>query len=174
MSDTDIRLSRIFAEAADIVREKNSRYQDSWRAQGWLGNLSRILEKAGRLRAMLWVPVSPLLNGEREHPRETAIDMINTLAFMVINMDDGIERGHEERKDVQGQQFGMQDNPSAFLNMGGSGHVPANVVEQTMVQPHVGHLQAPGSETGFASEDDVKPTGKPSPRKRPIKDAPQA
>lgn len=96
MSDTEYRVQEIQRHALALVREKNARYQDSWRQQGWRGNLSRILEKGARLRAMLWQPGTPLLNGEKEHPRETALDMINTLTFMVINMDDGREWGHEK------------------------------------------------------------------------------
>lgn len=95
MSNSQARVEAIFAEAAELFASKNAAYGDSWRHNGWRGNLSRIMEKAGRLRNMLWRDGNVLLNGGKEHPRETALDMINTLAFMVVNMDDGVEWGHE-------------------------------------------------------------------------------
>lgn len=95
MSNSQARVEAIFAEAAELFQSKNAAYGDSWRHNGWRGNLSRIMEKAGRLRNMLWRDGNVLLNGGKEHPRETALDMINTLAFMIANMDDGVEWGHE-------------------------------------------------------------------------------
>lgn len=95
MSNSQARVEEVFAEAARLFETKNLTYQDSWRTQGWRGNLSRVLEKAGRLRAMLWRGGNVLLNGSKEHPRETLLDIINTAAFLIINMDDGVEWGHE-------------------------------------------------------------------------------
>lgn len=95
MSNSQARIEAIFTEAATLFKSKNAAYGDSWRHNGWRGNLSRIMEKTGRLRNMLWRDGNVLLNGGKEHPRETALDMINTLAFMIANMDDGVEYGHE-------------------------------------------------------------------------------
>jgi hypothetical protein len=99
-ADTNIRVAKVFDEAMAIVREKNPRYGSSWRHQGWRGNLSRILEKAGRLRSMLWRRDPELLSASKEHPRETMLDMMNTLAFAIVNMDDGLEYGHEQPYDA--------------------------------------------------------------------------
>lgn len=95
MSNSQVRVEEVFAEAARLFGAKNLHYKDAWREQGWRGNLSRILEKAKRLRAMLWRGGNVLLNGSNEHPRETLLDIINTAAFCIINMEDGIEWGHE-------------------------------------------------------------------------------
>lgn len=94
MMNSQARVEEVFAEAARLFELKNRSYGDSWREQGWRGNVSRILEKAKRVRNMVWRD-RVLLNGSSEHPRETMLDMINTLAFAIINMDDGVEWGHE-------------------------------------------------------------------------------
>jgi hypothetical protein len=191
VSDTDIRLQRIFDEAAALCREKNATYQDSWRTQGWRGNLSRILEKSGRLRAMLWHGGNTLLSGEKEHPRETSLDMINTLAFMIANIDDGKEWGHEQDtlygevhaepepgwqpRSSHNHPFGVECNQGCPTHSGewpATGYqLPQNrpgalmdqetAVEQTM------HI--PVTDVGTPGEESPSPV----PRKRKIKDAPQ-
>lgn len=92
MSNSQARVEEVFAEAARLFASKNASYQDSWRDQGWRGNVARVMEKAKRIRSLLWRP-SVLLNGSKEHPRETLMDVINTCAFAIINMDDGVEWG---------------------------------------------------------------------------------
>lgn len=95
MSDTITRMQAVFGEALSLAQRKNADYGDAWKDQGWRGNLSRVFEKDKRLRTILW-------NGDkvdihvREGVRETAIDMMNTLAFFVMNHDAGVEWGHEQ------------------------------------------------------------------------------
>jgi hypothetical protein len=160
VNNSQARVEEIFAEAARLFETKNLTYQDSWRTQGWRGNLSRILEKAGRLRAMLWRGGNVLLNGSKEHPRETLLDIINTSAFLIINMDDGVEWGHEpQAKEIY---------PSSVVQ------TPADVVpneltsytntlvpysEETRTDlPIVGEVPTPGEDAGEER--------RPSPRKR--------
>lgn len=83
----------VFDEALSLFERKNADYGDSWREQGWRGNLSRTLEKAGRMRKV-WRQ-APFAVPE-ETLRETALDTINTLAFLIVNLDNGIEFGGEE------------------------------------------------------------------------------
>lgn len=92
MNNSHARHAAVLREAAELFDMKNASYQDSWREQGWRGNVSRILEKAKRIRALLWRQ-SVLLNGSKEHPRETLLDVINTCVFAIINMDDNVEWG---------------------------------------------------------------------------------
>jgi hypothetical protein len=92
VSNSQARHAAILREAADVFAMKNASYQDSWRDQGWRGNVSRVLEKAKRIRSLLWRQ-SVLLNGSKEHPRETLLDIVNTCVFAIINMDDGVEWG---------------------------------------------------------------------------------
>ena len=94
MSDTIDRMHHVFSEALQLASNKNADYGDAWKLQGWRGNLSRIFEKDQRLRTLLWrgEAVPPHV---RENVRETAIDMMNTLAFFVMNHDAGVEWGHE-------------------------------------------------------------------------------
>lgn len=106
--DSKYAVRAVLDEALNLFELKNQDYGDSWREQGWRGNLSRILEKAGRLRKV-WRKGSYVVPDEGL--RETALDMINTLAFLVINHDTGREWGHEETlpvismTDEQAQQF---------------------------------------------------------------------
>jgi hypothetical protein len=191
-TDTNIRLGRVFDEASAIVRDKNPRYGSSWRGQGWRGNLSRILEKSGRLRTMLWRRDPELLSASKEHPRETMLDMINTLAFAIINLDDGLEYGHEEAHSrgrdyahpelVQPSPDRMQDDGTGFYARGAETW-PGN--EDTLT-----NLGIPGEEGQPLDPNtmDVETTPPPpspqprakvtdrgsGPRKRPVKDAPQA
>src|SRR6187549_2674690 len=95
MSDTEYRVSGVHERALAIIRAKNDNYGSSWRHQGWRGNLSRILEKGDRMRAMLWRADPPLMNGQAETPIETLLDIMNTCAFMIVNIEDGVEYGHE-------------------------------------------------------------------------------
>lgn len=165
MSDTTERMSRVLDEAVRMVSEKNVTYQDAWREHGWRGSLGKVLTKSARLRNMLWRSNNGLMNGERETPRETALDMINHLVFMVMNMDEGREWGHELNPihtpmNVDNQDWNLGADPA--------GWTPENnrLMEgatQTEISPHVGN---------------ASPTPTPQPRRgsgpRKIKDAPQA
>lgn len=94
MSNTLDQMKRVYEEALGLAATKNTDYGDAWRDQGWRGNLSRVFEKAKRLRTILWRSnVQP--TAVQEGVRETAIDMINTLAFFIINLDAGVEWGDE-------------------------------------------------------------------------------
>jgi hypothetical protein len=191
-TDTNMRVARIFDEAAALVREKNPRYGSSWRHQGWRGNLSRILEKAGRLRSMLWRRDPELLNASNEHPRQTMLDMMNTLAFAIINMDDGLEYGHEQEPPRQAaapaqpiaSANGWVTDGSGNMTPAGTWPMPPELEGSNEVTAT--NLPTPGEEHaeghGFRSEPD-KPSPQPrvavqdkgsGPRKRPIKNAPQA
>jgi hypothetical protein len=92
VSNSKARHAAILQEAAELFEMKNSSYKDSWRDQGWRGNISRLLEKSKRVRSLLWRP-SVLMNGSKEHPRETLLDIINTCVFAIINIDDSVEYG---------------------------------------------------------------------------------
>lgn len=170
MSDSQARVEEVFAEAARLFSAKNLHYKDSWREQGWRGNLSRILEKAKRLRSMLWRGGNVLLNGSNEHPRETLLDIINTAAFCIINMDDRLEWGHETAPDypewVRGPGFpetsGTVDFPNeitSYANTLGDTWVPAEkVAEQTRTDlPFVGDVPTPGEENPFEERPKLSP-----------------
>lgn len=192
MSDSQMRVEAVFAEAARLFESKNAHYGDAWRDQGWRGNLSRILEKSKRLRNMLWRGGNTLLNGGKEHPRETALDMINTLAFMIVNMDDGVEWGHEPRphgtvdyphemtRTDWARHMDEPPHDPAIAQADASQDVPYNPFlndhEATQVTPAVGTVPTPGEEP-----PEQKPTphkrqrGQGSgPRPRPVVDRPQA
>lgn len=174
MSNSQARVEEVFAEAARLFASKNAHYGDSWREQGWRGNLSRILEKSKRLRQMLWRGGNVLLNGSSEHPRETALDMINTLAFMIVNMDDNIEWGNEPgarviEAPVRAEAPGSYEEAlrkQAYDELPPNGMVVGydSNLQEISVHPENANevtrtdIPIPGEDT---------PVAKPSPRKRP-------
>lgn len=156
MNNSQARVEEIFAEAARLFEAKNATYQDAWREQGWRGNLSRILEKTKRLRAMLWRGGNVLLNGSNEHPRETLLDILNTCTFAIINMDDGIEWGHETKESYSSAAQTPVDFPNELASYT-STLVPYDEKTRTDL-PIVGEVPTPG--------EDVSEERRPSPRKR--------
>lgn len=201
MSDTHLRATRVLDEAMRVMSEKNSSYQDAWQEQGWRGNLARIMSKVSRLRNMLWRNNVSLLNGDKEHPRETLLDVINCCVFAILNLDDEREWGHEPDLPKQvSQQFdheyaGMQHNsyPEPFPQRApwqAPGMHPEAPPAATGGQHHIaqptGHMGEPlatqvSSAQGVIEEIEEppeNPTPSPSPRTprggRKIKDAPQA
>jgi hypothetical protein len=85
----------VYAKAIRVFDQKNADYGDAWRRNGWRGNLSRVFEKNERVRNLLWCsdPRTPAVGDETAV--ETLRDMLNTLAFAIINLEDGVEWGGE-------------------------------------------------------------------------------
>lgn len=93
--DSYTEVQRIFSEALDLFSRKNADYGDAWRRNGWRGNLSRIFEKADRVRHLVWRadPRVPAVGDEAAV--ETLLDMLNTITFAIINLREEVEYGHE-------------------------------------------------------------------------------
>lgn len=85
----------VFAEALKIFDAKNADYGDAWRKHGWRGNLPRLFEKAERVKELLWRdnPRTPEVGDETAV--DTLVDMLNSLAFTIINLREGVQYGHE-------------------------------------------------------------------------------
>lgn len=85
----------VMAEALEIFDQKNQDYGDAWRKNGWRGNLPRIFEKADRVKELLWRadPRTPAVNDESAV--NTLLDMVNSLAFTIINLREEVEYGNE-------------------------------------------------------------------------------
>lgn len=66
-----------------LVLRKNQSYGDAWRAQGWMGNLSRIMSKGHRLRNMLWQSFEE--ESADEAVEDTAQDLAVLSFFFVMN-----------------------------------------------------------------------------------------
>lgn len=84
-----------FARAIELFDRKNADYGDAWRANGWRGNLSRVFEKNQRVRNLLWRtdPRTPAVGDEAAV--ETLRDMLNSIVFAIINLQEEVEYGHE-------------------------------------------------------------------------------
>lgn len=85
----------VFSEALQTFDQKNLDYGDAWRRSGWRGNLPRIFEKVDRVRELLWRPDprTPAVNDESAV--NTLVDLMNSIAFTVINLREEVEYGHE-------------------------------------------------------------------------------
>lgn len=86
--------AEILASALATLHAKNGAYGDAWRAQGWRGNLARIMSKTSRLRTMLW-RTTPARDSVGEPVVDTLQDLINLCVFMTLNRKDENEWGHD-------------------------------------------------------------------------------
>lgn len=84
-----------FARAIETFDKKNADYGDAWKANGWRGNLSRVFEKNQRVRNLLWRsdPRTPAVGDEQAV--DTLRDMLNTIVFAIMNLQEEVEYGHE-------------------------------------------------------------------------------
>jgi hypothetical protein len=180
MSDTHERATRVLDDAMRLLSQKNSTYQDAWKEQGWRGNLARIMSKVARLRNMLWRSQVTLMNGDKEHPRDTLLDVINCCVFAILNIDDGREWGHEQNLPEYAE---IPYDPTAWAH-GPGGEIlhphpeqpPAMTGQHHVVIPDV--QPQPMNESG-ATQVAIAEPSHPSPqprgnRKRAVKDVPQA
>lgn len=75
----------VFEDALNLIARKSVGYGDAWKEQGWMGNLARVMSKTRRLRNMLWRNVSENIPVDDESVEDNAMDLINLLAFLMIN-----------------------------------------------------------------------------------------
>jgi len=172
-SQSKYAMRQIFDEALSLFEQKNTDYGDAWREQGWRGNLSRILEKARRLKTVLWHGGPIGFAVAEEGARQTALDMINTLAFFIINHDERREWGHEPAIVLNPDAPPWVTAPDAVE--------PKNTSRPTItVRYHNGEPvdtnYIPATPEEFFAEiegesENLKPS--PAPRRR-VKDQPQA
>jgi len=73
---------------------KDRAYGAAWRAQGWMGNLARIMSKTARLKEMLWRG-DRIMEAGGESVRDTLQDLINLAVFMTLNLGQENEWGYE-------------------------------------------------------------------------------
>jgi hypothetical protein len=90
-SDTSFGLMNLFIQCVNLQKKKGSTYGEAWRGQGYMGNVARVLSKASRLKNMLWRDME--IASSEESVTDTAQDMINLLAFFLINKIEGNKWG---------------------------------------------------------------------------------
>lgn len=147
----------VFAEALQTFDVKNADYGDAWRKSGWRGNLPRIFEKVERVRELLWRPDprTPAVNDESAV--NTLVDLMNSIAFAVVNLREEVEYGSEVPRSER-----TAWNPSVDSIMSREAPttvVPNHLLSETFSPAHVTPLDEPE---------------KISVAKRPIVDNPQA
>jgi hypothetical protein len=184
MSDTRQDLWDIFTEAVQTFDKKNADYGDAWRRNGWRGNLSRIFEKADRVRNLAWRPDPRVPAVGDESVVETLRDMLNTIAFAIMNLEEEVEYGHEvprtkrfsemEKAYTPGAASQFYDEVSAELSHGHDEPVttritvdPNVVREQDLSMMNVG----PDEQGAAEKKHDAVPR---RPRTKAVADNPQA
>lgn len=91
-------LQKIFSEAVDLARVKDAGYGQAWRAQGYIGNIGRVLSKSERLRNLAWKDSEEGMADP--HPAEMAAieeelrDIVNIAAFALVNLRSGNRWGN--------------------------------------------------------------------------------
>lgn len=113
--DSRYALRRVFDEASDLFARKNADYKDAWKHRGWMGNLGRIGEKAQRLHSTLWHEGPIGFSIAEETARETALDMINTLAFFIMNWDAARRWGSEVAESPSSTALPTNDSGAAMV-----------------------------------------------------------
>lgn len=74
-----------------IIAQKEMAYGSAWKAQGWVGNLARVLSKTSRLRNMLWREEE--LMDSKERVSDTLHDLTALAMFMAINIKENNKWG---------------------------------------------------------------------------------
>jgi hypothetical protein len=88
-------LRNVMGDAMRLAEVKSESYGDAWKAQGYMGNLARIMSKNARLRNLLWCdadgdgPPIPEHELDAEAVRDTLLDLINLSGFMLLNWEAG-------------------------------------------------------------------------------------
>lgn len=86
------------AQVRELIIKKSEGYGNAWQAQGYMGNLGRVLSKVSRLKSLLWKDTGPdfsvaLDGSDRDPQAESVIDTLRDLgavaAFAVANLDEG-------------------------------------------------------------------------------------
>lgn len=80
-----------FNECVLLMDNKSVAYGNAWRAQGYMGNLARVMSKTERLRNMLWNDDNGFVGteAETESVGDTLRDLCNLATFMWLNYRDG-------------------------------------------------------------------------------------
>lgn len=112
-SDSRQQVWDVFAKAMETFDQKNADYGDAWRRNGWRGNLSRVFEKADRVRNLAWRPDPRVPAVGDEQVLETLQDMLNTTAFAIINLIEEVEYGHEVPRSQRVAVAGLDYVPGA-------------------------------------------------------------
>lgn len=83
---TVIRMTEVFERCLNLQIRKGRLYGQTWREQGYMGNVARVLGKVSRLRNMVWRDIH--LTDAEETAEDTLGDLINLSAFALINMEE--------------------------------------------------------------------------------------
>jgi hypothetical protein len=86
-------LAHMWNEQLQLFITKNMMYRDSWREQGWRGNVARILSKVSRIKAMLWGSVTWQSFDGDEPVEDTLRDLSLLCMFAIINRSHDNEWG---------------------------------------------------------------------------------
>jgi hypothetical protein len=89
----------VLLEAAEIFSDRNAKYKDNWRRQGWRGPLYDLRRKVERVWDHLWdAEPTPLREGIdpvslATHDVDDALDIVNYAAILVRAVREGDRDG---------------------------------------------------------------------------------
>ena len=95
MEEAPKGFDEVLAEVRALVLRKQLAYRHAWRAQGWRGNVGRVLSKASGLRALLWSKGNPPVDNV-EPAEDTLLDTIALCVFALINLRARNEWGYDD------------------------------------------------------------------------------
>lgn len=73
--------------ALNVMRQRYPKYGDSWKRNGWKGNVADMLRKAERVRKYMWENDNFVYTGDYEEDElSDLIDMMNYAAFAIRNV----------------------------------------------------------------------------------------
>lgn len=79
-----------FNECVDLMMKKDALYGGAWKAQGYMGNVARVLSKVERLKNLLWRDGIPDTDKETEETIEDTLqDLVNLAFFTRSNYQSG-------------------------------------------------------------------------------------
>lgn len=89
-SESGVEQMSVMVEALKLFQERNARYNDLWKRDGWLGNVFQMTHKASRIRRLFF---DQLVGVETPDP-DDAFDLINYSIFFLRCLRDGNRTGN--------------------------------------------------------------------------------
>jgi len=80
--ESTIEQMGVMVEAIKLFEERNARYNDLWKRDGWLGNVFQLTHKASRIRRLFFDKASRGEAAATPDP-DDAFDLINYAIFFI-------------------------------------------------------------------------------------------
>ena len=92
ISQSNLEQLGIFLSALEIMDEREKRYKELWKKDGWKGNLFHVKSKFMRMWQQFWIDEGRSeVEGKSE--LDDAYDLLNYVAFFLRNYNENNEKG---------------------------------------------------------------------------------